>query len=109
MGLFSKKIYFNHPLNMGNLRKNLEHIEKQAWDAIDLSAVAIHEALLIPFAGEVYLVQHGIRLGRLPHDKDFDRILGKLEHGDYYDSHSVWIVYANERENAIAVEIKLDE
>ena len=109
MGLFSKKIYFDHPLNMGNIRKNLEHIEKQAWDVVDLSAVGIHEALLTPFVGEVYLTQHGVRLGRLPHDKDFDRIYAQAEHGDHYDRHAVWIVYANERENAIAVEIKLNE
>ena len=51
MGLFSKKLYFDYPLNMGNIRKNLEHIESTAWDTMDLSAVGQDDLFLSLWAG----------------------------------------------------------
>ena len=108
MGLFSKKLYFDYPLNMGNIRKNLEHIESTAWDTMDLSAVGQDDLFLSLWAGEVYVIQRGRRIGTLPHDEDFERIRAVAERGDYYECKHVWIDHADERKKIITVEIRLD-
>lgn len=108
MGLFSKKLYFDGPLNLGNVRKNLERIDKRAWDNLDLHA---RDAFIykLPGANELYVTQrNGLQIGFIPHDADFDRIMAQVDGGDYYAIHCAWIVYVNEKEGAIAVEVRID-